>query len=631
MNSGERRIETTAIRGLATVAFLKARFDEGRDHIDMFTPFVMDALNRMPTNTIRAIDIQDHLYCMYGISMPQYTLGTLLHRLVREGLVRKEQQQYIRLRQGPEVDIASTLLRIEESHKTLAHALRQYASQRQVVIPSDYEALELILSFLEQHEVAILLESPKWLMSDQEVSRRELRVVAGFLKSVVERRDELAQIVQGIIEGLVLCNAAFLRDVANIKRSFRGLRVFFDSHVLRKGLGYESGAQQHIVEEMISLLKATDVQCLVFDKTIYEVKRILNVYENRIGTNEGRRTLFPTAMTRYFVTQQFTPSDIRQMLSTIEHDIAKLGLQIVSLPKHVPEFTLNENALATALANERTGDPSEPRVVHDVDCIAAVLTLRGGHRSISLEGARAVFATDAPGILIDVGRWFREEGEIGLPPVVHVRVLTNLAWLKRPAYEGDLQLNELVALCAAALRPTRATWERFLRHLTKLEKTKELTSEEAVAIVVSGMTDQLLARYEDDEAGKSDETLDEVVQKVRSSYRAEVDAQIIQATRGRDDAVEREKELRRRVDGRIKKLAKWVSQASFWIVGGVVCAGAVAIGASHGVKGGIVAFAVAGAIAVFLFLEVRGILGHLEGWRVHLEDKMIALLRNWLL
>jgi len=218
-----------------------------------------------------------------------------------------------------------------------------------------------------------------------------------------------------------------------------------------------------------------------------------------------------------------------------------------------------------------------------------------------------------------------------LPPVVHVRILTNLAWLKRPAYEGDLQLNELVALCAAALRPTRATWERFLRHLTKLEKAKELTSEEAVAIVVSGMTDQLLVQHEDDEEGKSDETLDEVVQKVRSSYRAEIDAQVSQAIRGRDDAVEREKELRRRLEGRIKKLAKWVSRASFLAVGGIACSGAIAVGISHGVKGGIVGVVVACAIAVFLFLEVKGILGHLERWRARLEDKIIIALRKWLL
>ncbi|MCA1601635.1 MAG: hypothetical protein LC776_08330 [Acidobacteria bacterium] len=121
--------------------------------------------------------------------------------------------------------------------------------------------------------------------------------------------------------------------------------------------------------------------------------------------------------------------------------------------------------------------------------------------------------------------WFQEEDEPGLPPIIHYLLLSNLAWLKRPASASKLKLHELVALCSAALRPSRRTWEAFQRHLRKLEQSGELSSEEVTVLIASGLTDRVLLEEEVDEDSDA-ATISEVVDRVKAAYMVEADAEV---------------------------------------------------------------------------------------------------------
>ncbi len=67
---------------------------------------------------------------------------------------------------------------------------------------------------------------------------------------------------------------------------------------------------------------------------------------------------------------------------------------------------------------------------------------------------------------------------------------------------AGLKLHELVALCAAALRPSREIWEAFVRELRKLEASGQITSDESVAIIVSELSDIRLGELQDEEERK---------------------------------------------------------------------------------------------------------------------------------
>lgn len=652
--------------GVVTVAFLKARLDEGNDHLGIFMPLLLDVLSRRSRETFTTADIQESLVSTHGVVMPQQTVSTLLKRATARKYLQREAGRF-RLNPGhdiPPLNVPAEKAQIRESQARLADACRAHASKRGLAVESADHALGMVFRFLEDEQITMLLGAPPTKRDNhRDGSDRERVVVAEFIQDVVRSDPGLLGILKGMLEGLVLYHAAFLPDLSVSSRHFKDLRVVFDSNLVRQTLGYEGVAARTLMRETLDVLKAGGVQCLLFDTTVSEIRRILHMYEDRLATEQGRRSLRPVPMARHFLTQQYAPSDIREMAALLEHDIRAAGFQIARAPARTAEYTAGEKALAERLADRTSKDELEPRVVHDVDCVAGILSLRKGHRSASVDDAKAVFATGSPLVVRNVRVWWQEdEHETGLEPVVHIRALSNLAWLKKPSLASNFKVHELAALCAATLRPAQATWERFLKHLRSLEESHRLTSNEVTAVLVSAMSDRLLRDVEfddDDPADVDSTTLDEVVDRVKASYAAAAEEQLktitkdyegrladvdsrqqaavaraaedaAEAARAASSAAEKERRLMLAVEGRARSLARLATGAAQWIVTGMVTVGAGALILGHPWHGGWAGIVVGGAVVVFVALEVTGILGHVSTWRAAAEGRLTKFLRHWL-
>jgi hypothetical protein len=409
-----------------------------------------------------------------------------------------------------------------------------------------------------------------------------------------------------------------------------------------------------LLRDTIDVLTADGVQCIVFDKTVDEIHRLLHMYEGKLRTDEGRKSLRAFPMARHFLTERYSPSDVRQLAALLEQDVSAAGFQIKAMPRRIPEYVGSEKKLTDRLSDPTTRDELKPRVVHDVDCVAAIMTFRRGHRSSSLENARAVFATASPLVIRNTRLWYEEdEHETGVEPVVHIRALTNLAWLKKPKLCEGLKVHELVAMCTAALRPTVETWRRFLRHLESLEKSEKLTTNETTAILVSAMSDQLLREAESEEDDPADidtVTLDEIVDRVKASYGAALTDKVREVTeqyesklaeaeartgvaRARAEELERAtaEEARQRelfVQGKAQRRARWVAGGIQWILTAGVAAGAITLFMGHPFQTDWIGVFIAGTVVLFLFLEIVGILKHVSEWRRSMEARLTIRFRD---
>ena len=212
------------------------------------------------------------------------------------------------------------------------------------------------------------------------------------------------------------------------------------------------------------------------------------------------------------------PSDIRTKSALLERNLSRLAIQVRDMPARVRRFTLDETVLAEALRGE-TDNSETPRIRHDVDVIASTLTLRRGRFADSIERAGTVFCTTSGKVIKNGQQWYRDQGGTGIPPIVHQYALSSIAWCKKPRVADRIKMHELAALCRAALRPSRETWDRFIVNLKELCDSNEMTNDERVAVVASELTEPLLARVED--SGEPDaDTIPEVIERVREKYRA---------------------------------------------------------------------------------------------------------------
>lgn len=382
------------------------------------------------------------------------------------------------------------------------------------------------------HEVATLVDSTQGQVEQQ--STRELRIAALFIQDVLSSDPPFADYIQRMLEGLVLKNALLFANINLKKRQFTDLEVFFDTGFLFRAVGLANEPYVEAAREAISFLRDAAARTAVLAITIDEMRSILSAIERQIGTTSGIRHRRPTELFRYLVSRRYRPSDVAQAASLIESNIRQLGLVVRPVPKHIPRYTLDEAALAKILMREDQTD-IDPRIDHDMKAATGILTLRRGRVAYSLDDARAVFSTTTSLVVRNVTMWYRSQGGYGVPPVIHQAALSNVAWLKNPgAAASRLKRSELVALCAAALRPTPEMWKRFTDELRRLRDSQALTSDEEVAVLTSYLTDRRLAEIEDEEEIDA-ETVVEIVERVRESYSAEAARQAEQAAREKED------------------------------------------------------------------------------------------------
>ena len=438
------------VRGLATIAILKANFDKGNDYLEMFLPFIVDSMARIPRDDFATYELQERLRETHGLSVPQGVLNTLLTRAKRRGFVRREGGKYLR---NPKVLAADPLEPqievVNRNNRRLGAAFRGYAALQNLVLNTDDEALALLVAFLAEHEMAILsYDRP---IVEAPVSHKSQRVVAHFFQETLSSNSELTEFLEQLIQGYVLQNALLLKDISEAKKPFQKLEVFLDSRCVLRALGLEGDPSKIATREAITILKTTHARLAVFQSTIEEIRRILTLFEYRIGTTSGRESLRQNALARYLLRNHYSPSDVRQAKALVENNLKQLGIKVRKFPKRVPAFTLTERSLALRLKRPSESE-TEPRIVHDVDCMAAILTLRAGLQPTSYDDAVAVFLTTNKRLVDTVSEWMKEEKVSGLPPIVSQIRLTNFAWLKKPAAAVGLKTAELTALCSAALR-----------------------------------------------------------------------------------------------------------------------------------------------------------------------------------
>lgn len=636
---------------LVTIAFLKAQLDSGNDHLGIFMPLVLDAAKVIESKSFTAADIQEKITTRYDMIIPEHTITTLLKRGLSNNYFSRDIGRYKLGRSyNFSIDITSEMSRIREGQLRLADVLITHCSRRHLEVESAESALELLFKFIEEEQIAILLGVSKSNQSSGETTTRERTIIAEFLFEIIKNDDAYSAILDDILAGLVLYRAALLPDLGVRTKKFNNLKVIFDSNLIRQALGYEGRSVRTLLRETIDLLKDAGVQCIALDKSIQEIRRILNMYEDRLTTTEKRLSLRPTPMTRYVLTSQLSSSDIREMKSLLEEEIRSAGFHIISVPNRVSEFTSSEQSLAKRLADFVTKDELEPRVLHDVDCIASVLIFRLGKIAFDIENAGAVFATSSYKVIDSVRTWWtNDERGSGFDPIVNIRALTNLAWLKQPKMKKEFKKIELLTLCTAALRPSHEVWRKFIRHLTNLEKQQKITSDEVAAIVISSMSDQLLHEIEIGDPGDPDaHSLDEVVDRVKESYGYKVDAvtklyeekirvvgeQLNLANERKEEiqlsVVENQRRIELHLDGKARKIAHTISLPVYWGFSIMLIAGAFVVLISHPLHAGWFRIFLFLCVCLFLLLELIGLLHHGKQINAALEQKMTKKFRNWL-
>ena len=502
----------------------------------MFQPFVEDAIHSVDSDEIELSAVQRLVKEATGLAIPTDIVKSLLSRAAKKGLLTRGGGRYFRSEAcGKDTELRGRIKELERAHQGLATELRDFAAKRGKHLGTDDDALAALTKFLDVNHMGIVLgqtpETGPW-----ETGSQLDRMVAAFVTKVVDDQSQSYAVLEGIVQGLIVQNALLLRDIPTTKRHLDRLTVYFDTGILLRALGYAGLVEQQVAVESLDLIRAAGARLYTFGGTVNEVESILRVYEHRLGSQAGVRSLYATPLTYHFLNSQVTPADIRQEIALLKNSLAKLGIHIRDYPRHISKYTEDEQALADALKDtSRTRESDEARVWHDVDAIAAVLTLRAGARPNRVRNARYVFASGSTRTVANATSWYRKTYPSGVEPIVHFRSVTNSAWMVRPAGVSSVPMHELVAVCQAVLRPSADVWSRFVSGLGDLVSSGDVSDDESIAVLASEFTQVRLADIEPD-ADLEATTIREIVERVRVEQETELRSELEEERRKRKES-----------------------------------------------------------------------------------------------
>ena len=249
------------------------------------------------------------------------------------------------------------------------------------------------MQFLDAHHIGVVLGQAIQRGSLNGVDKRD-HVVAAFVATTIGGGGPNSAILDDIVKGLIVQNALLLRDIPISARHLAGLTVFTDSGILLQALGYAGSAEMQATTEALGLIRAAGARLRAFIGTINEMESILRVYQDRLGSSAGAKSLRSTPLTHHFLSIRATPSEIRQEIALLTTNLNRLGIRVQDFPEHVRDCTEDEQKLADALKDHGKGrDADEARIWHDVMAVAGVLTLRAGDRPTGVANAKYVFAS----------------------------------------------------------------------------------------------------------------------------------------------------------------------------------------------------------------------------------------------
>ncbi len=503
-------------RGLATIAYLKTRFNEGVDHLAMFEPFVEAAIDGLASDEMEISDVGDWIKQNTGLTIPGEILKSLLRRSAKKDRLERHGGRYFRIG-GPIAggqNVQAVLQDMAAEQRRLGLGLRDFGKARGQEIPSADAALSALMRFLDANHIGIVLGQP--LNRENNGLDADLQTtIAAFVAGVARERStpEFA-ILNGIVQGLIVLNALLLRDIPT-RRNLDGLTAFLDSGLLLQALGLTGEKSRETIQEALRIVRESGARLRVFQNTLNEMARILRVHEERLGSPNRMRTLRQTPLTRHFLGIGASPADVRQEIALMQNNLERMGIRVHQLPRHQADYTEDDNTLAELLRDpDRPKGSDDDRVWHDVDAVAAVLTLRAGVSVSHVGRAKYAFVSDSGHTVRNVEKWCRETKQRGLAPMVHFRSLVGTAWVGRPTEAPDVPMAQLVAVCAGMLRPSEEVWSKFIGHLEQLVESGELTDDESIVILASELTQEKVSsgEFSDDTEAES---FKEVIDRVR--------------------------------------------------------------------------------------------------------------------
>jgi hypothetical protein len=543
--SGGKGLPSSAVLSLA---MLKVNWDVRRhDYVEAFVPMAVECIRNSKSEVVSTAELQANLKSDFGLSFPQHAVKVLLIRALKRGFVRKENRVFRRVPErleGSQFTVERD--RLLEDHESLLRALCRHSATLGITVTLQ-EAEQALEGYLGSSQFILSgrMEAGSVLPRGPAATRRMKYAVASFVQRLASEQSEEFAYLERVFRAILISNAMFLPEPANVVRMFRSTKVFVDCPLLMSALGFHGPERKAPCSELLSLLRETGAFVRCFAHTVEEIKGVLSYCSGQVERGFAAQEGYSPSL-QHFLLSGCSASDIELLSATLEQSIEELGVEVEPSPTYagLEQHVVDELALRNALVGQ-VQYRRDVTVDRDVKSVASVMLLRRGRRYSSVEDCRAVLVTSNTSLARAAGRFFGDE-QVG--PAICDFTLTNLLWIKSPMAAPNLPRRTILANSFAAMQPNDHLWQRFTAELKTLSDRGDISTGEYYLLRTSLHTKKLLMDLTNgEEEAFTEGTVEQILEYEKAAIRRVTEDQ-------RDRALERVRELERERDEHSLKL-----------------------------------------------------------------------------
>ncbi len=506
---------------LTSLAMLKVDIDQQhRNYVDYLSPFIIDVLNVDSPEIVTDGSVADKLLARFGLKVPTKAVQHVLRRFQRKGYLALEDGIFGITPKLPSSELERTRAQAKAHIDSVIAALIAEANEHNLSWTVE-EATRAATSFLGKFTVDCLRSYVfnTALPSVPEKRSVELYVVSKFITKAQERGEPAFESFIVLVKGLMYSNALLCPDLESLEKKFQDVTFYLDTPLLLNLLGLQGRDAKRSADELVALLLKLRGSLAVFSHTIMESQQVLAAAAANL--NNPRATGKVIEEARRSGVQL---SDLILIRDTVDERLRRISVRPKRTPEYTVDYQIDDKEFESVLAEE-VYYKGEAALLNDLNSVRSIYALRTGRQPVRLEDAGAVFVTTNQGFAraaFHAGRNHNSTREVS--SVITAYSLANIAWLKSPLEAPTLPLRETMALCYAALEPSRDLFRKYVQEMDRLLEAGQITARDHEILRLSPSAQQELMELTlGDEHALTASSIKSILANARATIVAEQD------------------------------------------------------------------------------------------------------------
>jgi hypothetical protein len=559
---------------LTSLAILKVDIDERhRNYIDYLKEFVLSILVSHKPEPITDEIVAKHLENDFGLLVPIKGVQHVLRRLARKNLLRKEHGVFYLDSELPDIVFEEKRQEARVRIQRVYDALCKFVSSiRPEETWAAADASKAILGFLGRFAVDCLKSYVfnTALPRVPETKSKENYLVGRFLQKCYEQNPSLFEDFIVLVKGQMYANALTCPDLESLEKKFDRVTFFLDTPLVLNLLGLQGEGLSQAANELVGLILELKGKLAVFDHTLLEIHGVLKYVLRNLDDEQASSRIL-----REIRSSSSKLSDLIILEDQLVERLSTNHIRVQPTPEYIEEVQIDEGTFEEVLA-DGVSYHRDHAIMNDINSVRSIYVLRQGVTPTRLEDAIAVFVTSNQAFAktaFKFGKTHNSTKEVS--SVITDYSLANVAWLKAPMKRPSLPEKETLAMCYAAMEPSKTLFNKYVQTMNILRDQGNISPEEHAILRLSPVAQrELMDITLGEEESLTGNSLKAILDRVKESYiteqkktlqeeRSHFESQLELATESiknqknkHEKEIEYQKELKRQSDEEKDRLLK---------------------------------------------------------------------------